>query len=351
MPSTELIPYDQLAATLHEKTSTLGPYQQADCTAEFNDLSTQLYGGNIFGENSVVTCSASSTAPLISFSDRAITQRVHHGNAPLQVATLDHEGLHIANENVFLDWLANRSIDDEGAFVFSGVRQAVRQSPLAWVEKEVSANDWASLIPYMAHERISSRSGISVPGFSLAIPENVAKIKTSIAHIASKIDHQSAADIAEVVGTEHQLVPHVIRTPGAALALKDVLQDTTQRTVECLTTGIWIATVHLGFVGIRGDLFMAGENHRDKLVEDFERQTQTSGPRIVKAIGHSLDQNEYHVINSLGQFTNEAAKHTYGNTYATPYQIQHGSFPPGTLLDGTVQGINYRIYLPTEDIV
>lgn len=346
MSAPELVPYDQMSATIDKKLSLLSQYQQADCTAEFDELSTQLYGGNIFGENGRATCSNTSQGPAIHFFDRTITQRVNHGSAPLQVATMNHEGLHIAQEAVFLEWLANRSISDDGEFAFASIRQAVLNSPLEGLRR-IPLATWRDIIPKVGQTRVEAGSGML--GLSFVTPGNTDQRKRKIASIASEINHPQATDLAEVIGTENQLVPQVLRTPDAASCLMNVLEGTYDRRLECSTTGLWMAVAHRGMVGIRGELFLQGESHRDRLVESFEDKTRSSGPRLVKAIGDNLDQSEYDLICSSGQVVDNLAKRTWGNAYATPYKIEQGAFPYGTLLDGQLKGLPYRIYLPLEN--
>jgi hypothetical protein len=80
MSAGEVIPYDHLVGSVQSKLEELGPYQQADCTGEFNDLSKELFGGNIFSENAIAKCANSSVGPAIYFYDRVLEDVGAHGS-------------------------------------------------------------------------------------------------------------------------------------------------------------------------------------------------------------------------------------------------------------------------------
>jgi hypothetical protein len=237
---------------------------------------------------------------------------------------------------VLVDWLSARRVCNDGTLAFAGVREAVRNSPFSL---EAVDNDVLNtLIPRLATARVAARVGIFAP-------KEAAKARQRcMATIASQLGGiQNVADITEVFATENRVVPHVLRSPGATDAA-EILSNEQNYDIPCPEDGIWAAVLIAGRSGTRSELFIPRSVYRDHAIDDVEGQfSGLSGPRIIMAVGAAFDGDERKGIATRGR-VNQASTRMLGNAYATPYEIELGNLPHGTLLRGNA-GYNYRVYV------
>jgi hypothetical protein len=346
--SKDTLPHAALIDAIGPKLDNVASYQQIDCTGEFQTLATELYGGNPFGENALAYCSNMPIGPVVEFVDRVLTQQDSRGTVPLKVAALDADDLIINHGAVFAEWCSKRSIVEDGTrLAYDGLREAVLQSPLDMI-KQIPDTHQQDYVARVGKLRISQH----VDAFENDVMTPVTpplKALARLQHIdqlANNMNHDQAVDIAEVLGTSNKPIPHVLRTPGAATAVKAVLSGRGE-TLDCSEDGVWAAVAFVGMMSARQEAFYPGSLHKDRVTDNIEADfSDVSGIRIVKAVGRYFDAGEYHALRNFTHFNEQSARRSFGNSDAVLYQVERSAFPRGELIQGVESNVPYRLYLP-----
>lgn len=349
MASVEALPYDDIAEAVSPRLAGKPSYEPVDCTGEFQDWSIEAFGGNVFGENAIVSCAATPQGPDIHFYDRVLrgVRGSHIFGLPLSlhVATLTRKerSINAGAEPVFLDWLAVRNITDEGKFVFNGMREAVTRSPLHHAAERVPTSIVQSSVSWAGAARLAqAASATQVP-----TQEQIAHRRRVLLEVATTLSgNPHAVDIAEVIVTEDRVVPHVLRNPDAPPALERLAHTTS---IACSERGMWVATEGFGStILIKKEAFFPIATDRHDVIESTIEpafRDIVGGIRVFKAVGDAFTRQERNAIDAYGWALRRSTLDKWGAEHTVQHRIERDPWPHGMLLRGHV-GVDYSIYIP-----
>lgn len=329
----EIVPYEDLVEATQDKFAYLYPNQQAICTPEFQQLSAQVYGGPIFGENTVVTVAKLGLDISFLFKDRVVSAA--RDNPFLSVATLTDQGLCVNNETVVLDWASKRVVNEDGSVSFDGLRETAIRTPLptddvpaevlSAVVREVAA--WRRRI-YMTPETPFPSARPATPDISAGQAQN-AQFAERLRSLDKELTEDAITDIAEVLTTERNPVPHSLITPGAKDILDEIVTADT-RQLNCDREGLFIGRGSTLGNAVLEEIFLAGAADRHQYLDAAEEVFDgRSGYCTAVGIGRVLTYAEKTAINTYAR-----------RAYLTPTS----SLPPGVIYTNEL----YRVHAPHE---
>jgi hypothetical protein len=150
--------------------------------------------------------------------------------------------------------------------------------------------------------------------------------------LSKELTDDTITDIAEVLTTERNFIPHSLITPGAKDILDEIATAGT-RQLNCDQDGLFIGRGNPFSKVVLEELFLAGatgrQQHLDAAEEVFDGRT---GYRMAVGVGRVLTYDEKTAIN------------TYARNGRPPYLTPTSSLPPGVIYTNKL----YRVHAPHE---
>lgn len=349
MSREDLKLYDSLAASVEEKAHALGPYQQADCTAEFKAHTDRVYGGDLLGMNVVAKCNGTSSGPAIHLFDRVLTERMGHGDFPLRVATIKGGGFHVVQQTVLAEWMLRRVVSG-GRMALEGLRPGAEHFPLQPTLTEAEAH---ALLLNITLQRVSIGAGTYMPGLGsvlAASPEETISRFNQIAELSEALGGGSdALDVAELFGAEKRIEAYQMPTHPLVEKLGR-LATIESYDLELPTDGLWAVVESMGGTAARSEAFLNTDPVEAMVELENDRFLGMSGRRTIVPVGARFTKLQKEGLEQLGKGLNAKQTTLYGAQYGTPYTVKDTPIPQGKILRGNFSGksgsFNYRVHVP-----
>lgn len=314
------------------------PYVPVDVTDNFAYVTAREYGEPTLGPNARVSLTKNykTHEPQLIVQDYVLSRRYNHGEAPDTSATISTEGAKVVDANLLLSQLTSVTTLTKDGYLELGVRR--REGALSLFEnvfsQQPAEQDAEVFFSYMmarlGHTTgyIKSRDPNEAEVEFRRFAEKSHKLAVNFDGDKGMIDLAGFYAARSNTSNGQSLVLHTDIAPSDISQYLVKIPDAKgPKVLDFDKTGGFIFKIlNFGNFSTRVSRVVATEServgYRDRMVQDLERLLSGySGTRTVQAIGQHFTDSETRVISAKGSAANSVALASYGDAYATRYNI------------------------------